>query len=283
MSYQALNLDSQIRCYDKFCAKILGKEVIPLSACAFVKVRHRCGKMTDIQYFNFDVCDSTNTRAKEYLKQNSCDTAVFTANQQTAGRGRQGKSFFSPKDCGVYMTFVKHIELDLCDTVFTTTFAACAVCRALEHLSGMPLKIKWVNDIYLNGKKICGILTESITDIETGKAKYVVIGVGVNLTAAFPDELADTAGNLGALDKDAVIREIVRELSVIGDCPHGRLYMEYYREHSLVIGRQITCFENGRAYSAFVVDVDDDGGLVVKTPQNEIKILRSGEISVRLC
>ena len=254
------------------CAKLIGR------AC---KTEEKT--MTDIQHFHFDECDSTNTRAKEYLKNNSCDAALFTADTQSAGRGRCGKSFYSQKDCGVYMTFVKRTDLELCDTVFVTTFAACAVTRALERLTGTTLKIKWVNDIYLDNKKICGILTENVADIKTGRSKYVIIGVGVNLTAAFPKELCDIAGNLGAFDKTEVTQSIVRELSTIGDDPHDRSYMEYYRAHSLVIGRNITYFENGKAFNAFAVDVDNDGGLVVQNSDKTVKTLRSGEISVRFC
>lgn len=232
---------------------------------------------------HFDICDSTNTRAREYLKQNSCDSALFTANEQTSGRGRQGKSFFSPKDSGIYMTFVKRVDLALCDTVFATTFAACAVCSALDEFCADTPKIKWVNDIYINDKKVCGILTESVTDFKSGSVNYLIIGVGINLTSAFPDELSDIAGNIGAVDKAALIEKIVLNLNTIGVNPADRSYMDYYRSRSLVIGREIVYTENGTANTATALGIDDEGGLIVQNSQNIQKILRSGEISLRFC
>ena len=110
----------------------------------------------NITRIHYDMCDSTNLRAREYLKEHSPDALLITASGQSAGRGRQGKSFFSPKDTGLYLTFAFRTSLALDSLCFVTTAAAAKVCAALETLCGRPLSIKWVNDIYCENKKICG-------------------------------------------------------------------------------------------------------------------------------
>ena len=142
----------------------------------------------DINYY--EITDSTNQRAKEYIKTHEFDRMLFVANEQTAGRGRLGKSFFSPKDTGIYMSFAFKSDRPLCDIVHITTASAVAVARAIEEHTTYRTAIKWVNDIYINDKKVCGILCES-----TGG--YIIIGVGVNVTTSdFPDDISDVADSL---------------------------------------------------------------------------------------
>ena len=238
--------------------------------------------MTELIRVHYDKCDSTNLRAKEYLKENKPERAVFTADYQSAGRGRQGKSFYSPKSTGLYMTYVFRADLPLYDAVSVTTAAAAAVCHALEKVSGKTLSVKWVNDIYKDGKKICGILAESVINSVTKLVDYVIIGVGVNLTTDnFPDDIKSVAGCLDFGDKQAVLEAIICEFDKIADNPTDRSFMDYYREKSLVIGKNIICITKDGQQNAFALGVDNDGGLQVKFDDGTEKTLTSGEISIR--
>ena len=238
--------------------------------------------MSDILKIQYDICDSTNTRAREYLRENEVSRAVFVANAQTNGRGRQGKSFYSPADTGVYMSYVFRADLPFTDAANVTTAAAAYVCSALESLCKKNLSVKWVNDIYLEGRKICGILAESVFDSCSKNIKYVIIGIGVNLcTEDFPSEIENIAGNLGFSEKEKVVDALLEAMNKLADNPCGREFMDYYRKKSSVIGKNIVCISNGECKKALALDVDDLGGLVVKYENGEVETLRSGEISIR--
>lgn len=230
---------------------------------------------SDYPVFYYKECDSTSTRARAFLESKQCsDYALFYADAQSAGRGRQGKSFYSPDKTGVYMSVIMPARTKLEDTVTVTARAAVAVCRTLCRLSQKPLKIKWVNDIYLQDKKVCGILCEKV-------GGHLIIGVGVNLeTKKFPSELEGKAGSIGALDKGAVVSELADALFGMWS-DDG--YLGYYRENSCVIGKNITFVENGNEFYAKAVGIDENGGLIVENSEKSVKILRSGEISLYFC
>ena len=133
--------------------------------------------------------ESTNRDAIEYCREHS-DTAVFIADGQTSGRGRRGRSFASPHGAGIYMSIALCPKESLSDLTAVTTFTAVAVCRAIERVCGLHADIKWVNDIYYGGKKLGGILTEGALAEDMRTARYVVVGIGLNvLKAELPDEL----------------------------------------------------------------------------------------------
>ena len=225
--------------------------------------------------FHYAICDSTSTRAREYIKENpQTQYAVFTADAQSAGRGRQGKSFYSPEATGLYMSVVMPSKTSIEDTVSVTSRAAVSVCRALCDKSGLPLKIKWVNDIYLGDKKVCGILCEKTGD-------RLIIGVGVNLTTKeFPQDIKDKAAGIGDIDKGELADSIANGLFCLWDDAD---YLDYYRENSCVIGKNITYIENNEEFFAKAIAIDQNGGLVVENAEKMLKILQSGEISVRFC
>lgn len=229
----------------------------------------------------YDETDSTNNQAKRLINEGKNENLLVCAGRQTAGRGRQGKSFYSPEGSGIYMSLVIHPDSSLQNAVTATTAAAVAVCRAIEALTDITPQIKWVNDVYVNGRKICGILTEAVTDFESGTVSSVIIGIGVNITTKdFPSDV-ENAGALNAdISRSALIAKIADELmkTALGDY---NAFIDYYRTHSMIIGREITFFENGTATSATALEIDETGGLVVKTDNGEIRTLRSGEITVR--
>lgn len=235
----------------------------------------------DIRVAFYDETDSTNNQAKRLISNCGSENLLVCAGRQTAGRGRQGKSFYSPENTGIYMSLVIHPDSSLQNAVTATTAAAVAVCRAIESLTNITPEIKWVNDVYVNGRKICGILTEAVTDFESGTVSSVIIGIGVNITTEnFPSDV-ENAGALNAdISRSTLIAKIADELMEIALGDYSA-FIGYYRTHSMIIGREITFFENGTATGATALEIDETGGLVVKTESGETRTLRSGEITVR--
>lgn len=235
-----------------------------------------------INIIHYKETDSTNTQAKRLINSGEAEnTLLIAADRQTAGRGRQGKSFYSPEGTGIYMSLVVHPDAMLQDAVTSTTAAAVAVCRAIEKLSDIKPKIKWVNDVYVENNKICGILTEAISDFELGIVTSVVIGIGINIkTNDFPDEIKN-AGSLNADIKRAdLIAAVADALLDIIDGGYSE-FIDYYRSHSMIIGKRINYIENGVITPATAVAISETGGLVVKTDEGVEKTLTSGEISIR--
>lgn len=227
-----------------------------------------------IEVYTYDVIPSTNDEARKFLIKAPCDRAVFVARGQTAGKGRLGRSFYSPTDTGIYMTYVFRVEKICNETVRITTAASAAVAKALD----CGAKIKWVNDLYLCGKKICGILTETV---KIAEYNYIMIGVGINLTTIdFPDDIRHKAGAIGVtLDKDKTIAAICDNLSRIADAPFATDYLEYYRKNMMGIGETITYSEKGQERTAKIEGINDLGALLV-IEGDEQKCLCSGEIKI---
>lgn len=240
------------------------------------------GKPYEVDVKAFDRIDSTNNEAKRMLAGGyKCRTVIVSA-EQTAGRGRQGKSFYSPADTGLYMSVVMLPDVELCDLTFMTSAVAVAVSQAIESVCGIKAYIKWVNDIYINGKKAVGILTEAVTQ---GDKTAVVVGIGVNIsTVTFPDEIADRAGSLGAdVSRNTLTAEIADRLFSLCERIENNdmSFLEYYAERSCVIGRKIIFTEGGQEYFATATGIDSRGGLVVLLESGERRTLYGGEISVR--
>lgn len=234
-----------------------------------------------IKVFYKETIDSTNNYAKRIIADGEKNVFLVVSAQQTAGRGRQGKAFYSPKGTGVYMSLVVHPDKSLQSAVSATTAAAVAVCRAIEKITDKQPGIKWVNDVYLGGKKICGILTEAVSDFESGTVSSVIIGIGINIkTAEFPDSVE----NGGCLDSEVsrarLVAAVSDELLKIVNGSYND-FIEYYRSRSIVIDKNIKYLENGEWKEAKAAGVDDFGGLEIIMPDGERKTLRSGEISIR--
>ncbi len=240
----------------------------------------------------FDEIDSTNNEAKRRISDTEKDISrpfVIAAHAQTSGRGRHGRSFYSPGGTGVYMTVTCPTDCPIEGQVTMTTKAAVAVSRAIEGFFGKNCAIKWVNDIFIDDRKCCGILCEAVNDYEKNRLKYVVIGVGVNVsTEIWPEEIAHTAGSVRsvALTEEEFrhfTERIAEEILKVIYEPDGS-EIQYYREHSYVIGREITftAAGSGETCSGLAVGIDDKGGLKVRMASGEIITLDSGEITVRL-
>ena len=231
----------------------------------------------------YESTDSTNTRAKEWAKQNPDNHSpiVFIANRQTAGRGRRGRSFVSEGGAGIYISILTYPKESGADATATTARAAVTLAKATESLSDCDIKIKWVNDLYLGGKKFAGILTEGEMG-EDGKIAYQVVGMGINVYKnAISDEISDIAtsieGETGiGVDRSKLAAAIINHhLNYSGD-----FYTEY-KSRSFIIGKKVTVMKLNESYEAEVIDINPDFSLKIKT-QNGIENLFTGEVSLKV-
>lgn len=235
-----------------------------------------------------DTLDSTNLRAKALASAGAPHGFLVAADSQTAGRGRLGRAFYSPKHSGVYMSLILRPECAPEKATMITTLTAVAAARAVEKLSGADVKIKWVNDLYIGSRKICGILSEAGFGMEAGQLEYVVVGIGVNVRKmVFPPDLREIAGSIGnetdtVPDRGRLTAEILNELErVYGQLETGE-FLEESRRRSNVIGRDVLVIEGGRQYPARALDIDDRGHLVIRDRKGNTSSLGFGEVSLKL-
>ena len=237
----------------------------------------------NIKVFCCDEIDSTSTLARQLINDGEKSQIVITADRQTGGRGRNGKSFYSLNDGSVYMSVVLHPNLGFSGAVGITTAAAVAVSRAIERVTGKSTHIKWVNDLYYEGKKVCGILCEAVAS--KGIVSSVIVGVGINLgKCSFPDELKDIAGSLGCDSalRTQLVAAVADELFDVVFGEIGEDILDEYRSKSMVIGKKIDYYINGKKNTATAVGIDAQGGLIIEKNDGSTDVLRSGEISLRL-
>lgn len=234
--------------------------------------------------------DSTNDELKRRALDGGGHGLVLLAEQQTSGKGRLGRQFYSPAGTGIYMSILLKPQLGGSDAVLITTAASVAVCLGIRNVLGLELQIKWVNDVYLGDKKICGILTEAISDCELGRVDSVIVGIGINYrTEDFPEELKLRAGCIGmgnTVPRNRIVAAVLSEFFRIYENLTEREFLEEYRRRSNVIGKEIRFLEQGSWQEARAVDIDGDGGLVVEYTEESggrvRRILHTGEISVRV-
>jgi len=244
----------------------------------------------DIRPQVFPVLSSTNTVLKTMAAEDApAGTAVLAA-EQTAGRGRLGRSFFSPPAGGLYLSLLLRPDLSPADAPRLTSCAAVAVAEAVEELSGRSTGIKWVNDVYMDRRKICGILTEAGMDLETSRVSYVVVGIGINLRTpegGFPEEIRNIAGaafdGLSVPDlRNRLAALVLDKLTDYASDPFSDTLFESYQARSLVPGRRITVLAPGREpVPAEALCLNRDYSLCVRFPDGTKKDLSSGEVSIR--
>ena len=223
---------------------------------------------------------------RELAQQDAPEGTVVLANAQTAGRGRCGRVFYSPCRSGIYMSLLLRPKLPVEETLFITAAAAVSVADAIDAAAGVRTRIKWVNDIYLQERKVCGILTEAGTDLESGQLEWLVVGIGLNLTATaedFPPELAAKAGSLypggpAPVSRAALAGAIGRELLAL--CP-GFACLDEYRARCFVPGHWVTVCTGTETYAAQALSIDDAGRLVVQREGGRTEALRCGEVTIR--
>ncbi len=251
-------------------------------------IEDKTGRILTIEIY--DELDSTNNKMKEYIYSGKRDVDLIIADSQTAGRGRMGRTFDSPSGHGIYMSMLIKSDMKSKNALLITSAAAVAVVRAVRKLTGVEAVIKWVNDIYIGKRKVCGILAEAVSC--GGKGMDVVLGIGINVTSSedmFSENVRGIAGSLyvsGKYDIDKVSRneiiaEVVNEFNLICSNIEKREFIGDYRKYSNVIGKDIKFLKDNEWISGRAVDIDEDGGLMVDTCDGRV-LLNTGEISLRL-
>ncbi len=232
---------------------------------------------------------STNTRLKELASEGAREWTTIIAAQQTQGRGRMGRSFYSPSNTGLYMSVLLRPTLLASSAVDLTTAAAVAVAEAIESLTGKQTQIKWVNDIYLDKKKVCGILTEASCGLETGMLEYAVLGIGINVyppEGGFPTDIQDIATAIMEKKSEQLRNRLVCEIlnRFLGYYMQlsAHHFLEGYRARLMWKNERIALHDfHGSIESVTLLDVDEHCRLLVKGNDNTIRPVESGEISIR--
>lgn len=250
-----------------------------------------------IQVECFKEIDSTNLYAKKLLAASPrLNKKVIIAEHQTAGRGRMGRTFYSPAKSGIYLSAIYSPANPITNPAKITAFSAVAVCRAIKKLYGIETKIKWINDIFYNDKKICGILTEGFTNFETSLIESAIIGIGINIEEnkeAFPEEVKKIAGSIFSNNTDTLNTHVSRcelaaEVSVqlfkiLEEAPEA--VFKEYKELSFLLGKTLTVYpvigNEKSSYKAKAVDIDENASLIVELSDGSRKSLFSGEVSLK--
>ncbi len=243
------------------------------------------------EIFVLKTVGSTNAYLRELAQKGASEGTLVVSSEQTCGQGRRGRTFFSPADTGLYMSVLLRPKVAVNEAVKITSAAAVAVCAALERVCGASPEIKWVNDIYINGKKAAGILTEAAFDMENGALDYAVLGIGINVYPpenSFPEELSDIAG--AVLEKRtgdlrnrlaaAVYEQFMQLYALLPDSG----YLDEYRKRLMWRGEQIFVLSGADGKDktpAVLVDVDENCALKVRYENGSCGAVSSGEISIR--
>jgi len=248
-----------------------------------------CTKWAGHEVHCYEKIDSTNNAAKNAAEQGSVHGALFIAEQQSAGKGRRGRSWVSPTGTGIWMTILLKPELEPSYASMLTLVAALSISEAIEEATGLVAKIKWPNDIVVNGKKVCGILTEMNAEIEC--IHYVVIGLGTNVNIEeFPKEIQETATSLMIeagkhIDRVPVICAFLScfETNYETFIKQKNLsdLLENYNKRLVNCGREVRILDSNGGYIGIARGIDKNGGLIVEKEKGETVTITSGEVSVR--
>ena len=247
---------------------------------------------TDRELRCFDTIDSTNTYARQIALEGAADGTAVIADCQTAGRGRMGRSFQSPRGKGIYLSVLFRPDLPPERLMPVTALAGLAVCNAVERLCGVRPGLKWPNDPVLGNRKLCGVLTEMALEGETGRVQHLVVGIGINVLHTpedFQDDVADIATSLQMelgkpVSRPRLTALLLEELDLVyAALRSGELeaYLTAYRRDCVNLGKTVQLIGGEERETVTAVDVDEDFGLVVRMPDGSMRTVRSGEVSVR--
>ena len=244
----------------------------------------------------YEKISSTNTVLKDMAKADAKEWTVLIANEQTNGKGRMNRNFYSPCNSGIYMSVLLKPDFLPSETLFLTPMTAVVVSEAIDKVLNVCTGIKWVNDIYLNDKKVCGILAEGAISKDGLKNDYVVIGIGINISNPdnnFPSELKEIAGSLISdknLEnkelfvenlKNKLIAEILTKMYKYYNA-NDKAFMKEYKNKSILINKEVYILGDENKEKWKVIDIDASASLVVENKEGIIKTISSGEVSVRL-
>lgn len=230
---------------------------------------------------------STNDDMKKAALSGEDEISVLIARSQSAGKGRKGRSFYSPENTGIYMSFLLRPKYSPEECTLLTTLAAAVTAESIEKVTGKKAQIKWVNDVFMEGRKVAGILTESAFAPDGSRLSYAIVGIGINIsppTDGFPEEISDIAGTIltdsTAPVKNRLVAEIINGFTENYYKLPQREYLESYRKRLFFLGREITVIEAEKTYKATAINVDSMCHLVVQLPDGTEKVLYGGEISI---
>lgn len=253
-------------------------ELLPLLATRYMGRR----------VYSYEVTDSTNRRAREEAERGAPHGSVFFAEEQTNGRGRLGRTWSAPRGAGVWMSVLLRPKLTPADIAQVTLLAGLATCIAIREVTGLPVAIKWPNDIVYEGKKLVGILTEMAA--EEDRISALVVGIGVNVNnASFPMELKEKAtslllaGGRRVSRKELAARILLRleeEYERFLQHAADRAFLDRYAQHCATIGSVVRVATGSEEFVGTAVGINETGALLVETGQGVRPVL-SGEVSVR--
>lgn len=232
---------------------------------------------------------STNTVLKQMAEAGAPEGTVLIAQEQAEGKGRLQRRFFSPAGTGIYMSILLRPHISAADCLFITTASAVAVAETIKEVCGKDARIKWVNDVYCDGKKVCGILTEASLDLESGGVAYAVLGIGINVyrpPEGYPDEIAGVAGavlnnadGMGDLRSRVTACVLKRFWAYYSELDKRR-FLDKYKALSMIVGREVYVLRKNASHKAYVIGIDDDCRLRVRYCDGAEELLSSGEVSI---
>lgn len=252
-------------------------------------LKESCPWQDSVLYF--ESIDSTNTHAKLLAARGAPHGTVLIADHQTGGRGRRGRTFYSPAGSGVYMSVILRPQCPPARLMHLTCAAAVAMCDAVESAAGLRPGIKWTNDLVAGSRKIAGILTE-LGLTSSGQVDHAIIGIGINCcqqTADFPDQIREIAGSLSSVTGQPVDRAVVAAAMLDALyrmsetlLTHKEHFLARYRRDCVTLGKEISLVRPGcEPRHGLAMDVDEDGALIVRFSDNSIETVNSGEVSIR--
>lgn len=257
-----------------------------LSKNELVSIRKTKWVGTEICYF--DVTDSTNTQAKSLGEGDAPNGTLVVAGKQESGRGRRGRSFESPAGTGIFMTLLLRPEIEPQNASMLTLVSALAVAKGIEHMVDLPVQIKWPNDIVINGKKVCGILTEMSAQMDY--VNYIVIGIGINVSnEEFPEEIKDVATSIYLESGKHVNRAMLIEKIWEEFEDYYELYektqdlsslVKEYDSYLVNRGQKVRVLDSKEPYEGKAMGITDRGELIVDTWEAR-RLVSAGEVSVR--
>ncbi len=247
-------------------------------------------KYQDKEITVFQTIDSTNTYLKKNVTPEMPEGYTVMSNEQTKGRGRYTRSFYSPNASGVYMSILlRPSGCSAQQALSITTMAGVAMCDAINEVTNKKAQIKWVNDIFVDGKKVCGILTEGSFNIETNSLDYAILGIGTNIykpEGGFPEDIKNIAGAISDTMqsdlKNKIASTFLNKFFNYYYSADNKEYIEKYKAYNFILDREITVIKSDEQLKARALEIDDECRLIVEYPNGDKEALSHGEISIKL-
>lgn len=239
----------------------------------------------------YSTTTSTNDQLKEIAKSGGAEGTVVISEEQTKGKGRMGRNFYSPQGQGIYLSILLRPDMPADKAVAITIKTAVAVAEAIDKIAGVNSRIKWINDLFLQGKKICGILTEASMEMESGKLEYVIVGIGINVNKKnliVPETLESIMGYISEsgskdhqISRNRLIAEILNRIEAVYLNDDFSSVLKIYKDKSMVLGKYVEASIEGKLQRVKALDIDEDGRLIIQKENGEMLKLNSGEVSVK--